>query len=51
AMEVYVQPLAISTMPDASLLRLHGTWHPTAIHVLSQTDVRDTCRILSDQVH
>lgn len=50
-MKVDVQPLAISTVPDTGLLRLHGAWHPAAIHVLGQADVRDTCRILPNQVH
>lgn len=50
-MEVNVLPLAITAMPHASLLRLHGLWHAAPVHVLGQADVGYAGRILPNQVH
>lgn len=51
AMEVNVQPLSISAVPHTGFLWLHGARHPAPVHVLSQTDVGNTRRVLADQVH
>lgn len=45
-----VLPLAVTAMPDAGLLRLHGARHTAAIDVLGETDVGDAGRLVADQV-
>lgn len=51
AVEVDVLPLAVSAMPDASLLWLAGPRPTLAVNELSQADVGDAGCILADQVH
>lgn len=45
-----VLPLAVSTMPDASFLRLAGPRPTLAVDILSQADVSDAGRVFTDQV-
>lgn len=49
-MEVDVLPLAVSAMPDTSLLRLGGPRPTLIVNELSQTDVGDAGGVLADQV-
>lgn len=51
AVEVDVLPLAVSAMPDTSLLWLAGPRPTLAVNKLSQADVGDAGCILADQVH
>lgn len=50
-MEVNVLPFAISAVPDAGFLRLHGARRVVGIHVLSESDVSDAGAVLADQMH
>lgn len=50
AMEVHVLPLAVPAVPHACLFRLHGLWHPAAVHVLREPDVRNAGSIITHQV-
>lgn len=45
-----VLPLAVTTVPDASLLRLHGARHAVEVHILGEADVGDAGGFLADQV-
>lgn len=49
-MEVDVLPLAITAVPDAGLLGLHGARHAVAVNVLCEADVGDAGRLVPDQV-
>lgn len=49
-MEVDVLPLAVSAVPDSSLLRLAGPWLTLIVYELSQADVGDAGGVLPDQV-
>lgn len=49
-MEVDVEPLGVSTVPDAGLLRLTGARSTLAVDVLRQPDVGYAGGVLSDQV-
>lgn len=46
-----VLPLAVSTMPHSSFLRLAGARPTLAIHKLSQADVSDAGCIFPNEVH
>lgn len=46
-----VLPLAITAVPHAGLLGLHGARHAAAVHVLGQANVGDARRVLPDQVN
>lgn len=45
-----VLPLAVSAVPDASLLRLAGARSALVVDKLSQPDIGDASGVLADQV-
>ena len=47
---MHVEPLGISAMPHARLLRLAGARPALAVHVLRQADVGDAGGVLADQM-
>lgn len=49
-MEVDILPLAVSTVPDARLLRLHGARHAIAVDVLGETYISDAGGLVTNQV-
>lgn len=50
-MVVYIQPLAITAMPDTSLFGLHGARPSLAINILGQTDIGNTCCIITNNMN
>lgn len=46
-----VLPFAVTAVPDAGLLRLHGARHIVDVHVLGEPYISDTRRVLTDQVY
>lgn len=50
-MVVYIQPLAITAMPDTGLFGLHGAWPALAINILGQTDIGNTCCIITNNMN
>lgn len=50
-MEVDIEPLGITTVPHACLLRLAAAWPALAVDVLREADVGNASRVLANQVH
>uniref|UniRef100_A0A2D4FMP6 Uncharacterized protein n=1 Tax=Micrurus corallinus TaxID=54390 RepID=A0A2D4FMP6_MICCO len=50
-MVVYIQPLAITAMPDTGLFGLHGARPALAINILGQTDIGNTSCIITNDMN
>lgn len=48
---VDIQPLAITTVPDTGLFRLHGARTALAIYILSQADVSNAGCIFANNMN